>query len=170
MKFLKAFLVVILLGIALLLMIGVFVPEVDEEVELKVESPIVNVFASMVNMQRLPDWVDGLQTVERTGGFLAMPGSKFALTFEDAETSNVYELEITEIEPMKSVRFEIEGAMMTIDGTVNFEEDGLSTDIHAYFQMNGTGLLERSVLPLMKSVIAEEIQQDFENFKQLQEN
>jgi uncharacterized membrane protein len=169
MKFLKAIVVVVLLGIAALIMIGVFVPEVDEEVEIHVNQPIVTVFAGMMNTQGLPKWVDGLETVERTGGFLAMPGSTFKLKFEDAETSETYELEILEVQPMKSVKFELASEMMEIDGTINFEADGRSTDVSAYMQMRGKGLLERSVLPLMKSVIADEIEQDFQNFKELQE-
>lgn len=169
MKFLKALVVVVLLGIAALIMIGVFVPEVDEDVEIHVNQPIVTVFAGMMNTQGLPKWVDGLETVERTGGFLAMPGSTFKLKFEDAETSETYELEILEVQPMRSVKFELASELMEIDGTINFQADGTGTDVSVYLQMCGTGLLERSILPLMKSVIADEIEQNFKNFKELQE-
>ena len=150
-------------------MLGVFVPEIDDEVELQVNKPIVTVFASMMNTNDLTEWIDDLESVEQTGGILAMPGSTFNLNFRSNETTQVYKMEILEMQPMKSVRFRLYNEMMDVEMSINFEADGLATDLRVFTQIKGEGLVVRAMLPLMKSVIMEEIEQDFENFKQLQE-
>lgn len=170
MKFFKAFLVVVLILIAGLLLIGVFVPEIDDEIELQVDKPIVTVFAGMMNTNGLPEWVDNLESVNRTGGILAMPGSTFELNFKNHETVDVYTMEILEMKPMKSVRLRLYNDMLDVKMSVNFEADGPKSDLGVFVQIKGEGLVTRAMLPLMKSVIMEEIEQDFKNFKQLQES
>ena len=170
MKFLKAFIVVALILIAGLLLMGVFIPEIDDEIELQVNRPIITVFAGMMNTADMTVWVDDLESVEQTGGLLAMPGSTFKLHFKSKETEEVYNMEILEMKPMKSVRFRLYNEMMDVEISVNFEADGLATDLDIFVQIKGESLLTRSMLPLMKSVIMEEVTQDFENFKQYQES
>ena len=170
MKFLKAFIVVALILIAGLLLMGVFIPEIDDEIELQVNRPIITVFAGMMNTADMTVWVDDLESVEQTGGLLAMPGSTFKLHFKSKETEEVYNMEILEMKPMKSVRFRLYNEMMDVEVSVNFEADGLTTDLDIFIQIKGESLLTQSMLPLMKSVIMEEITQDFENFKQHQES
>jgi uncharacterized membrane protein len=170
MKFLKAFFVVVLLLVAGLLLVGVFVPEIDDEIELQVNAPIITVFAGMMNTADLPNWVDDLESVEQTGGLLAMPGSTFKLHFKSKEMEEVYNMEILEMKPMKSVRFRLYNDKMDIEMSMGFEADALATDLHVFVQIKGDDLLTRAMLPLMKGVIMEALAQDFENFKQLQES
>ena len=169
MKFFKAFLIVVLLGLASLLIIGVFVPEIDDEFELQVNEPIVTVFAGMMTTNDFPNWVDDLESVERTGGILAMPGSTFQLKFKSHETEQVYTMEILEVKPMKSVRVRLYNDMLDVKMSINMQADALATDMTVFVQIQGEGLISRSMLPLMKSVIMDEIIQDFEAFKQYQE-
>ena len=169
MKFFKAILITVLLGIGVLLMIGVFVPEIDEEIEIQVNRPIITVFASMLNTNDLTEWVDGLTKVEQTSGILAMPGSTFKMYYQTKETETVYDMEILELKPMKSVKFRMFNDMMDVLVSVQFKADGLATDITVYTQVKGQGLPVKCMLPLMKSVIMDQIEQDFENFKTLQE-
>ena len=108
MKFFKAILVVVLLLFSALLLIGVFVPEVDDEFEIKMA-------------------------------------------------------------PLQSVKFKLYNEMFEFDISVKFEMDGMSTVLNTYVQMKGNGLIERSLLPLMKSSIMEVGKDNFEALKQLQE-
>lgn len=169
MKFFKAFLFVLLLCTAVLLFLGVFVPEIDEEFEFKVEAPIVTVYAGMMNTDDLKVWVNGLQEVERTGGILAMPGSTFDLHFEDKETDVIYQLEILEMVPLQSLKYRVYNDMLDIEVSNHFEVDGFTTNMDIFVQVKGKGLLVKSFLPLMRSVLIDEFQQNFEGFKQLQE-
>lgn len=169
MKFLKAFFVVVLLVISALLIIGVFVPEIDEQVNVTVEQPIISVYAGMLNTQGFPKWMEDLERVERTSGFLAMPGSTFTLYFKNKETAGTYTLEILEVVPMKSVRCRMYNEMIEMEANINFESNGPTTDIDAFFQIKGQTLVERAMLPLMKTVLEEELKQHFLNFKKLQE-
>lgn len=169
MKFFKAFLIVLLLCTAVLLFLGVFVPEIDEEFEFKVEAPIVTVYAGMMNTDDLQVWVNGLQQVERTGGILAMPGSTFDLHFEGKETDVIYQLEILEMVPLQSLKYRVYNDMLDIEVSNHFEVDGLTTNMDIFVQVKGKGLLVKSFLPLMRSVVMDEFEQNFEGFKQLQE-
>ncbi|MCF8461131.1 MAG: SRPBCC family protein [Flavobacteriales bacterium] len=169
MKFLKAFLVVLLLIVSVLLLIGVFVPAVDDQFETRIDRPVIQVYAAMANLQRAPEWVVGLDSVVQTGGFLAMPGSTFKLYYSGTETNTVYDMEVLEMVPLESVKFKLTNDDFEFDVTVNYERDGLSTNLDVYVQMKGKDLLSRSFLPLMKSAIMDVCKENFEALKELQE-
>jgi uncharacterized membrane protein len=170
MKFFKAVLVVLLLLVSALVLVGVFVPEVDDEFETEINRPVIQVYAAMMNLQKAPEWVIGLDSVERTTGFLAMPGSTFKLYYSGSETNVVYNMEVIEMVPLKSVKFKLYNDMFEFDVTVNFEAQMLSTKMNTYVQMKGNGLLERSLLLLMKSSITQAGKDNFEALKELQEH
>ena len=107
MKFLKAFLGVILLIVSVLLLIGVFIPEIDDQFETRIDRPVVQVFAGMANTNGLTEWVEGLDEVKRTSGFLAMPGSTFELYFRSNETADVFTMQILEVVPLESIKFTV---------------------------------------------------------------
>lgn len=169
MKFIKAVVVVVLLGIGALLLIGVFVPEVDDQFETTVNRPVVQVYASMLNMNKAPEWVLGLDSVEQTSGFLAMPGSSFKLYYSGSETDQVYDLEVLEMAPLQSVKFKMFNDMFEFTISVKFKANGLKTDVSTYVQMKGNTLVTRSFLPLVKTSIMDVGKGNFEAFKQLQE-
>lgn len=169
MKFLKTLLVVVLLAIGALLLVGVFVPEVDDELEVRIEQPIIQVFAGFLDVQSSPKWVAGLDKVERKSGFLAMPGSEFDLHYSGTETEVIYKLEVLQVIPMESARFRLYNDMLDVEVNVKFQADGLATVLHAYVQMKGKDLVARSFLPLMKGVIMDVGKENFEGFKQYQE-
>ena len=169
MKIVKATLVVLLLIISVLLLIGVFVPEVDDEFEIKINRPVIQVYAAMANMQQAPEWVVGLDSVEQTGGFLAMPGSTFKLYYSGTETNVIYNMEVLEMAPLQSVKFKLHNDMFEFVVSVKFEADGMATILSTYVQMKGKGLIPRSFLPLLKSSITEVGKDNFEALKQLEE-
>ena len=169
MKFLKGFAVAVLLLVSALLLIGVFVPEVDDEFETEINRPIIQVYAAMMNMQKAPEWVVGLDSIERTGGFLAMPGSTFKLYYSGSETNVVYNLEVIEMNPMESVQFKLYNEMFEFDVNVKFKANGLNTVLDTYVQIKGQSLLTRSFLPLMKSAVMDVGKDNFQSFKEHQE-
>ncbi len=170
MKFVKALLVVTLLIISVLLLIGVFVPELDDTFETRIDRPLIQVYASMMNVQNAPEWVAGLDSVERTSGFLAMPGSSFKLYYTGMETNFVYNMEVVQVVPLQSLKFKLRGDLAEFEITIDFKADGMATVLNTYVQMRGTGMIERSFLPLLKSSIMQQGKDDLEAFKQLQEN
>ena len=169
MKFLKGLVVVALLLVSMLLLIGVFVPEVDEQFETEINSPFIQVYATMMNLQQAPKWVVGLDSIERTGGFLAMPGSTFKLYYSGKETKVVYNLEILEMAPLESVKFKLYNEMLEFDITIKFKAQGFSTVLDTYVQIKGQGLLAKSFVPLLKNSIVQVGKDNFESLKKLEE-
>ena len=169
MKFIKAFIVVVLLGISGLLLIGVFVPEVDDQFEITVDRPVMQVYAAMMNMNQAPQWVVGLDSVQQTSGFLAMPGSEFKLYYSGTETNEEYNMEVLEMVPLQSVKFKLYNEMFDFTISVKFKGDGSSTVLDTYVQLKGQTLLTRSFVPLLKSSIMDVGKDNFRSFKQLQE-
>jgi uncharacterized membrane protein len=170
MKIFKATLVVILLIVSTLFLIGVFVPEVDDEFEVKINQPVMQVYAGISNVQQAPLWVAGLDSVAQTGGFLAMPGSSFKLYYSGRETSVVYDMEVLEMVPLKSVKFKLYNDMFEFIVSVDFEANGEGTILKVYSQMKGKGLIPRSFLTILKSSIIEVGKTNFEGLKQFQEH
>lgn len=169
MKFVKNVVIVLLVGLSALVLIGVFVPEVDDQTEIKIDRPVVQVYAGMADLKRAPEWVVGLDSVQQTSGFLAMPGSTFKLYYSGLETEAIYNLEVLEMVPLKSVKFKLHNEMFEFNISIKFESEGKATDMHAYVQMKGKGLVSRSLLPLMKSSIMDVGDDNFESLKQLLE-
>jgi len=169
MKFLKTILGVILLLIAVLLLIGVFVPSIEGKFETRINKPVVGVFASMLNINNLHNWVKGLDEIKQTSGFLAMPGSTFDVYFRGTETEIMYVVEVEEMIPLQSVKFKMCGELMNIDISINYQADGLATNVTTYIRAKGNGIVARSFLPLMKSVLEQEAEDNLLKFKQLQE-
>ncbi|MGB0368077.1 MAG: hypothetical protein ACPGD8_01655 [Flavobacteriales bacterium] len=169
MKFIKAFIVVLLLCTSVLVLIGVFIPEIDKQIEMNVKAPVVSVYAGMMNTQDMPEWVESLQKIERTGGILAMPGSTFDLHFESKETDVVYQLEILEMVPLQSIKYRLHNEMLDIEVSTKFGIKGVSTDVDTFVQVKGNDFLVRCFLPLMRSVVMDEFENNFQNFKELQE-
>jgi len=169
MKFIKAVLVVVFLVVAVLLLIGVFVPEVDDQFETRIDQTIVGVYAGMLNTQDLPQWNKGMVEVKQTSGILAMPGSTFEVYYQNEETDNVYIAEVLELVPLESIKVMMFNDMMEMNLSIQYETDGLSTLLTTYVQIKGKGIVARSFLPLVKSVLMEEVKQNFASFKQLQE-
>lgn len=169
MKFLKSLLIVLLLMVCGLVLIGVFVPEVDDQFETHVDRPIIQVFAGFLDVQSSPKWVGGLERVERQSGFLAMPGSEFKLFYNGTETEVVYTLEVMEVIPMESVRFRLYNEMLEFDVSVKFKADGLSTDLDTYVQIKGSDFMARAFVPLMKGTIMDVGKDNLNSFKQYQE-
>lgn len=152
-----------------LVLIGVFVPEVDDQFETHIDKPIVQVFAGFLDVQSSPKWVGGLDHVERKSGFLAMPGSEFTLHYSGTETDVVYTLEVVEVVPMESVRFNLYNDKIEFDVNVKFKADGLSTDVDTYVQIKGRDFLSRAFIPLMKSSIMDVGKDNLNSFKQYEE-
>ncbi|MFM1877079.1 MAG: hypothetical protein RL266_2816 [Bacteroidota bacterium] len=169
MKFVKASLVVLLIIVSVLLLLGVFVPEVDDQFETRIDRPLIQVYASVMNLSRAPEWVVGLDSVAQTSGFLAMPGSTFRLYYSGTETKEIYDLEVVEMVPLQSVRFSMQNDMFLFDVSIRFESDGLATVLHTYCQIKGKSLMTRSFLPLLKSSIMEVGKENFEALKKLEE-
>lgn len=169
MKFFKAFLIVLLLIVAVLTMISVFVPEVDDRLETTIDRPLMTVYAGMLNTGSMSDWVNGLESIEREEGFLAMPGSEFKLHYTGSETHTVQTLEVIEIVPLRSVKFKLYDETIEMVISMNFESLDGGTKIETYVQMKGKGFVSRAFLPLLKSVIVEEGRKNLNNFKKLQE-
>jgi hypothetical protein len=169
MKFFKALLVVSLLCTFVLVLIGVFIPEVDEVFEMNVDAPIVSVYAGMMNSGDMAEWIGDLQNIERTGGILAMPGSTFDLHFVSKETEMVYQLEVLEMVPLKSIKYRLHNDMLEIEVSTKFGINGLSTDMKTFVQVKGNDFLVKCFLPLMRSVVMDEFENNFQRFKELQE-
>ena len=169
MKFFKAFLVVLLLCTSALVLIGVFIPEVDEVFEMNVDAPIVSVYAGMMNSDDMAKWVSGLEEIERTGGILAMPGSTFNLHFASKETEVVYQLEVLEMVPLQSIKYRLHSDMLDIEVSTKFGINGVSTDVQTFVQVKGNDFLVKCFLPLMRSVVMDEFENNFQRFKELQE-
>lgn len=169
MKFFKAFVIVLLAMAAILTMITVFVPEVDGHAEVMIEKPVISVYAGMLNTGTMTEWVNGLDSIEREDGFLAMPGSKFRLHYKGRETHTVQTLEVLEIVPLRSIKFKLYDEMLEMTITMDFESVDGGTKVESYLQMKGKGYMSRAFLPLLRSVILEEGRENLAAFKQLQE-
>lgn len=169
MRFIKALLLVLLVCVSCLLLLGVFMPEVDFMVKTSVKRPSVAVFASVIDPNSMPEWIDGLESVERKSGILSFPGSTFELIVNEKEMKTRYLLEILEVMPLDYVKVKMTNDNVNIETSMKLIPNGLDTDVEMYVQIKGQDLLSRAFIALMQSSIADDTQAKLDNFKRFQE-
>jgi hypothetical protein len=169
MRFVKAMLVVLLVLTSSLLLIGVFMPEVDFTVKTTVERPSVAIFASVIDPSTLPQWIEELESVERESGILSFPGSTFQLTMKEKETVTTYLMEVVEIMPVDKLKVRLTNDNAQVDATMKLLANGADTDVELYVQIKGSDLLSRAFIALMQSSIKDQTQNKLDALKRLQE-
>lgn len=164
MKTFRSIIVVVLLALAALVVTSVFVPRVDAEFTTSDDRQPAVCFVSMLNIQAMPDWVEGLERVERKSGILAEPGSSFQLYFSGSETSGLYTMELLDVKPMSEVKVVVSNDMLEMLMTQQFEKALNGTVLRTSMQLRGRSFLARAFIPFFKTVIVDEMKQNMENF------
>jgi|GEM_PF-1080791 len=169
MKFIKALLLVLLVLAGGLLLLGVFMPEIDFTVKTSIKRPSVAVFASVIDPNAMPEWIDGLESIERKSGILSFPGSTFELIVKEKEMKTRYMMEVLEVMPLEHVKVKMTNDNVNIESSMKLIANGLDTDVELYVQIKGQDLLSRAFIALLQSSIADDTQAKLDNFKRFQE-
>ncbi|MDJ0657033.1 MAG: SRPBCC family protein [Xanthomonadales bacterium] len=159
--------IVVLLAGAFVL-VGVFKPRVDYQIEVHVSADRPTVFAVYNNPERMGDWVEGFLGMENLSGQPNEVGSRWRLSFEH-DRGGVMEVEekVIAFRQDELFAFTADSDFATMDSRTRFEDAGNGTVIRVDAELEGKGLIWRSMAVLSASMIRDRTERDLLRLKKL---
>ncbi|MCF8257687.1 MAG: hypothetical protein K9J06_09045 [Flavobacteriales bacterium] len=165
-------------GLALLLIVvglatyGLLTPTITHTFDVTVNRPIIPVFAKLVSVNDMPQWVRGLETVEARG-FNIIPGfpmGSYDLHYGSATVRDYFQMDILNIDPLQSAKVRLSNDMMEIECMAVFTAQGDSTVMSLQAVAKGKGLVARMALPYVKWRLRSETEENVARFKEIIES
>lgn len=150
---------------------GLATPCITEKTKITIDLPIVSTYSRLLAVDDLPNWLQGLEKVEarEKSVFPGLPSGSYDLMFNDRTFSNEMQLEVLDIQPLRSVKIRLSNEDVEIECTLICDADGLETDIAAESVVRGKTLAARVILPFMKRRLLKEKNDNLRRFKALSE-
>lgn len=166
MKFVKYFLGFIGILVLVFVAIGFISPSISYESEIEVNKPVKEAWAVMNDESKISQWLKGLTKAELVSGEKGTVGAVTKFTFKQDGNESIITETIKSIEENKhvSMTFVIKD-VMNMDYRLDFTEKDGKTYIKSSTINNGEGFIMRSMVPLMKSAMQKQEDENIANLK-----
>ncbi len=170
MKILKIILGLVV-GLALVFFaVGIFAPSFTYENKIEVNAPVEKAWAIFADPSRMGEWLTGFQSMETISGNPGEVGSKHRMVFvEDGEEMVIME-EVTAFQENELFAFTMDADPFMSDVEIRFAGDNTRTEITAINHIEGKNLIWKSVLRLMKSMVVNRGQEQYNKLKEIIES
>jgi carbon monoxide dehydrogenase subunit G len=136
--------------------------------EFRVERPVSVVFAFVADVERAPEWVPDLLSVEKlTSGPIGV-GTKYSEEVNQGGRAGKAELTVTRYEVDRLVVTEGHGGPATFTASYTFEPDGDATNVVHDYTLELSGIA-RLMAPMIHSWLEKNNQTAVENLKRILE-
>ena len=170
MKILKIILGLVV-GLALVFFaVGIFAPSFTYENKVEVNASVEKAWAIFTDQSRMGDWLTGFQSMETISGNPGEVGSKYRMIFVENGEEMVIMEEVTAFQENKLFGFTLDADPLISDVEVKFTGDESKTEITATNHVEGKNLLWKSMLRIMKSMIANRGQEQYDKLKEIIES
>ncbi|MCH7675873.1 SRPBCC family protein [candidate division KSB1 bacterium] len=119
---------------------------------------------------RMGDWLMVFESMETISGNPGEVGSKYRMIFVENGDEMVIMEEVTAFQENKLFGFTLDADPLISDVKVKFTGDESKTEITATIHVEGKNLLWKSTLRLMKSMIANRGQRQYDKLKEIIES
>lgn len=170
MKFLKYFVIFLVVCSASFFTIGLFNPVVSYDTTVLVNKPVGHTFNVFTNPFYFEKWMPGFKSFKPIEGMPSEVGSTYEMTFENDGEEIVLIEEITGFEVNQLVSFKLSNDILTTEVEITFEQVDGKTKITARNSVHGNNILFRSIFPFMKSGFQKRDQLAYDNLKKMIEN
>jgi uncharacterized membrane protein len=140
------------------------------EIELQLDCPLEHAWATFTNIELMPQWVQGFDSIRLLEGEPETVGSIHELVFLEGKRKIVMIETVTAFEPNKQFSFEATTRGMSTRAETLFTRAGAGTIIRSHNSFFATGFFFRMMLPLMKGAITKRMTADFGRLKALAES
>lgn len=170
MKILKFILgLVVVLALAFFA-VGIFAPSFTYENKVEVNAPVEKAWAIFTDESRMADWLTGLQSVETISGNPGEVGSKYQMVFIENGEEMVMKEEVTAFQENQLFAFTLDADPLISEVEVKFTGDESKTEITATSFIKGKNLFWKSTLRLMKSMVVNRGQEQYDKLKEIIES
>lgn len=166
-KFLKGFLVTILVLVVIFFSLGIIFPSVTYQSKISVNKPAETSFGVFTNAVTLSKWIPGLKSIGWINGYQNEIGSKwkfivtrFGKDYELIQTLNDFKKNELFISNSDNDRF-------SNDVEVRFISNGNSTQIIATSELRGKNIFWRAVFFCAQSVLRKQDQEMYDKLKEV---
>jgi uncharacterized membrane protein len=139
------------------------------DIEVQLDCPVEHAWATFSNIELMPKWVQGFDSIRLLEGEPETVGSVYELVFLEGKRKIVMIETVTGFVPNESFSFEATTNGMRTCAETFFRAEGERTIIHSRNTFFATSWLFRLMMPLMKGSIAKRIAADFGRLKALAE-
>lgn len=170
MKILK-FVLGAVIGFAIVFFsVGIFAPSFTYENKVEVNAPVEKAWAIFTDESRMGDWLTGFQSIETISGNPGEVGCKYRVVFIENGEEMVMTEEVTAFQENEIFAFTLDADPLISDVEVKFTGDESKTEIIATNHVEGKNLLWKSTLRLMKFMIANRGQEQYDKLKEIIES
>lgn len=150
MRFVKIILGIVLLAGVALLLIGVFVPEIQYEVKVKIDRPRQEVFEVFNSRDAMPHWIEGFKSMELVRGEQGKNGATYRMTVMDRGREHTVTQNVVKQIEAELCEYLVSDDHMTNKVIINFTDADGGTEVQVSKYYKGRDLLTRSFLPLLQ--------------------
>jgi len=161
----------LLLGLALVFFaVGIFTPSFTYENKVEVNASVEKAWAIFTDESRMGDWLTGFQSMETISGNPGEVGSKYRMIFVENGEEMVIMEEVTAFQENELFAFTLDADPLISDVEVKFRGDESKTEMTATNHVVGKNFLWKSMLRIMKSMIANRGQEQYDKLKEIIES
>lgn len=164
----------VILGLPCLLGASIFgyaatIDEFGYETRTRIDRPVQRVWDVLMDEEKAPEWLIGLESIENVSGEPLEVGSVWKLHFEmDGRPFDMLET-VTACTPPTLYAFDIENDYFTGNTAIRLEAVEGGTDLVTTNTVAGTNALWRGVFYLQRDVIREQAEESYDRLKSLAE-
>jgi len=140
------------------------------ELEVPLDCPVEHAWATFSNIELMPEWVQGFDSIRLLEGEAETVGSIYELVFREGKRKIVMIETVTGFVPNEMFSFEATTSGMSNRAETHFMADGDGSIIRSRNTFFATSWFFRLMMPLMKGAIAKRIAADFGRLKALAES
>ncbi len=171
MKFLAWFIGLLVLLVMGFLAIGVVKPSVSYQVQTQVAATPTEAFDVFIDVGRMSEWLEGFERIENLSGAPGEVGSRWRLHFVDERGAPmVFEEEVTGFIPGELFSYRGDSPFTMLEASTEFEPVEGGTRITMTADLQGKGIIWRSMMALSQGQLKARSEADFARLKRLIES
>jgi len=167
MKYLKYFLLALLLIAIIFIAKGLLTPSIQYESEVTVNKSAAEAWAVMSDESKLPQWLKGFKKTELVSGQANTIGAISKVYIEENGQEMVMEETIESIKENEFLAMRFTMDFMNMEYEIHFKEKDGKTHIKTKSTTEGNGLIAKSIVSFMPKAMKAQEDENLGNLKKL---
>lgn len=147
-----------------LVVMGLFVHEVEYTATVRVDADMEDVWKLFADLDRRSEWLEGFERSEQLSGTPVAVGAKSKHYFEGG---NTYFETITSVERHQLITTAISTDLFTGTVTTSFEDQGDAVRLQQRTVISGATFIWRAIMPLFKPLMQRQLIDSLDRFADL---
>jgi len=167
MRVLKTTGIILLVCVLGFLSIGILFPEISYQTTVHVSRSPATVFSVLTDAGRMGDWIEGYVSMETIVEHDDQIGNEYRLTFVQNGDTLILDEEVTEFVENERFGLTLTHEIMVTESSITLTKTSEGTSIATTNLVRGSGMLWRSLFPLMKGTLETEQRRQYERLSQI---